>query len=278
MHDCGIGVLIAHSKKVLTMPTLSLSLSLSIIFLFHSFTDTRIVLITGNEYEDDGGDEDGRMELIVNDNMTTLCQINNDFPIDGVRGATGNVLGTSMIICGGDGNLKDCYEYTYEKNWTHLTQMTTARWGAASVIYNGAIWVSGGANDEGNELSNTELIFPNGTANQGIDLPEEINGHCAVEWNGTIIITGAGSTWIYSSNEDLKLTIGPRMEKARYWHGCGIFKSPAHSGRPLVLTAGGVGGGGASRISEFWDFTVPGTKWQLSKLCSFICTAFFPLL
>ena len=54
------------------------------------------------------------------------------------------------------------------------------------------------------------------------------------------------------------------MNYERYNHGCGIYHSSVHLGRPVIVTAGG-GDGLAMQSSEIWDFTVPGSQWQLSK-------------
>ena len=62
------------------------------------------------------------------------------------------------------------------------------------------------------------------------------------------------------------MTKGPSMNHERYYHGCGIYHSSAHSGRPVIVTAGGGGNVGGVKSSEVWDFTVPGSQWlQLSK-------------
>ena len=53
------------------------------------------------------------------------------------------------------------------------------------------------------------------------------------------------------------------MNNVRICHGCGIYHSTVHLGRPVIVTTGGGVGGGPS--SEIWDFTVPGSQWQLSK-------------
>ena len=39
--------------------------------------------------------------------------------------------------------------------------------------------------------------------------------------------------------------------------------SEKHEGRPLLVVAGGWTDG--ERTSEFWDFTKPGAKWELTS-------------
>ena len=55
------------------------------------------------------------------------------------------------------------------------------------------------------------------------------------------------------------------MKHERYKHGCGIYHSSAHSSRPVIVTASGVGYEAGMKSSEIWDFTVAGSQWQLSK-------------
>ena len=111
------------------------------------------------------------------------------------------------------------------------------------------------------------------------------------------------TVWMFDANNNFSLTVGPSMKHTRNHHACGIFQSSAHSGkvvstfnyacfdcsvfmpiqqyttriekkpfhlgRPLVVAAGGRGNQeDTPNTSEFWDFTVPGSEWQLSKSLS----------
>ena len=69
------------------------------------------------------------------------------------------------------------------------------------------------------------------------------------------------TVWLFDANNNFKMTVGPHMNYKRYVHGCGIYHSNVHMGRPVIVTAGN--GEGVS--SEIWDFTMPGSQWQLSK-------------
>ena len=53
------------------------------------------------------------------------------------------------------------------------------------------------------------------------------------------------------------------MNYARGHHGCGIFYSDVHEGRPLLVVAGGFTHGDGEDKSEYLDFTVPRSQWQL---------------
>ena len=66
------------------------------------------------------------------------------------------------------------------------------------------------------------------------------------------------------------VTNGPRMKYVRHYHACGIVHSDKFEGRPLLVVAGAYFGDGQDK-SEYWDFTVPGSQWQLcSKSFSFL--------
>ena len=51
---------------------------------------------------------------------------------------------------------------------------------------------------------------------------------------------------------------GPSMNKARNDFSCGVFNSNKHNGRPVIVVAAF-----HSETSEFWDFTVLGSKWEM---------------
>ena len=67
---------------------------------------------------------------------------------------------------------------------------------------------------------------------------------------------------MFDANNNFRMTVGPSMNHGRYRYGCGIYHSSVHLGRPVIVIAGG---GDGTKSSEIWDFTVPGSKWQLSK-------------
>ena len=74
-----------------------------------------------------------------------MCKNWPDFPI-GVRGATGGLIGDTVIICGGsDGSSVDeCYSLTSKKA-TLVTHMSVGRRYAASIVlHDNTLWVTGG--------------------------------------------------------------------------------------------------------------------------------------
>ena len=248
----------------------SQSLQVSIFFVFIPFfTEMSIVLITCRS------SGSNQMEIINPDNSTTKCQNDYNYPIS-VRGASGAVVDGTIVVCGGRSptTKKQCYSFGFEKEWKNITDMTTVRAWAASVPFNSdALWVGGG-HDGNNYLKSTELVYLDGRRSSTKQLPKVRRESCAAEYNGNIYFTGGwdgnydaqNNNWIINTKDDFKVTDGPNMLKKREGHSCGIFHSHAHSGRAVIVTAGGFGTGRTN--CEFWDFTVPGETWQLcSKSC-----------
>ena len=76
-----------------------------------------------------------------------MCNNWPDFPIS-VLGATGGLIGDTVIICGGEDSdsnyVEGCHSLTSE-NPTPVTQMSVNRTGAASIVINdNTLWITGG--------------------------------------------------------------------------------------------------------------------------------------
>merc|ERR1739848_287504 len=106
-------------------------------------------------------------------------------------------------------------------------------------------------------------------AYEGENLPEDRSEHCIVQDGEKIFIIGGmdnslnyqSSVWQFDASNDFSLTDVKSTNHVRYYLACGIFHSAAHSGRPVIVAAGGSGG---EASSEFWDYTQTGSKWQLT--------------
>jgi len=232
--------------------------------------DMSIVLITSSRHITSSGNW---MEIINPDNSTTICQNDYTYPTNiNVADASGAVVDGTIVVCGGGEYptyTKQCHSFGHDKKW-RLGLMTTPRTYAVSVPFKGdALWVAGGYGGS-NRLNSTELVYLDGRRSSTKQLPEVRFGSCAAEYNGFIYFTGGrgngypqDNTWIIDTNDNFKLTYGTKMLKTRNWHSCGIFHSHAHSGRAVIVTAGSNSAGTGSNNCEFWDFTVPGTTWQL---------------
>ena len=52
------------------------------------------------------------------------------------------------------------------RDWKQ-TEMSSGRFYAASAPLNGALWVTGGVDENGDELSTSDMVYPNGTVKPG---------------------------------------------------------------------------------------------------------------
>ena len=243
--------------------------------LFDSLTETKQMMITGflslfdQKMETGSNDQAPKMELLERNGSSTICQASSfKYPID-VYGASGALVGTTMVSCGGRSGryphytyYDSCYSFDKQNNqWKFLSKMSKARKGTAAISIHNGVWITGGY-DGDNRLSSTEFIFLNGTKKAGPSLPQPRSRHCLVQYKGTIILTGGyggeRSIVIYRQVKDNieEIGNGPDMTNDRRGHGCGIFQSSQHGGRPILVIAG-------DSTSEYWDFTVPDSKWQL---------------
>ena len=111
-------------------------------------------------------------------------------------------------------------------------------------------------------------------------LPAARYDHCMVNYGDKIFSTGGrdenydatSNVWQFNPANNFAEADGPDMRKTRGFHGCGIVHSIHHGSRPLLVVAGSSTFGGATGVknSEYWDFTLAGSTWQLcSKSCSF---------
>ena len=111
-------------------------------------------------------------------------------------------------------------------------------------------------------------------------LPAARSWHCLVNYGDKIFSTGGqdenyvatSNVWQFNPANNFAKAGGPKMKKTRFYHGCGIVHSIHHDSRPLLVVAGSYsyGDGTGAKTSEYWDFTLAGSTWQLcSKSCSF---------
>ena len=122
-----------------------------------------------------------------------MCKNWPDYPIE-AHGATGGLVGDTVIICGGidsDWNYVDeCYSLTTEKVML-VTHMSVPRRGAVSIVINdNALWVTGGYYYE--VLATSEYVTMSKTM-PGPDLPIALESHTMVAINKTCsMIIGGG--------------------------------------------------------------------------------------
>ena len=135
--------------------------------------------------------------------------------------------------------------------------------------------IIGGYDNNGWQMKSTEFVYPDGRVVAGIDLPQRRRSHCMAKLDSTraLIISGyvyedgktgggrSASTLIYDSEKN-SIESGPDLKNTRASPACGVFTSSLLQA-PLVMVAGGSGGGNAV---EYWDYTRDfGAGWQKGK-------------
>ena len=174
-----------------------------------------------------------------------MCNNWPDFPTS-IWGATGGLIGDTVIICGGDDGdsfIDECYSFTSEKAKL-VTHMSFARYGAASIVLDdNTLWVTGGYNTS--ILASTEYVTLTETID-GPDLPLALAHHAMVAINSTcsMVIGGYGeevehsaSTFYYDRNEGEWIT-GPILIQGRNRHAAGIVTDEVTDEDIIVVTGG----------------------------------------
>ena len=205
-----------------------------------------------------------------------MCNNWPDFPVT-VEGATGGVIGDTVIICGGWGGfafLDECYSLTSEKA-TLFTHMSVGRECAAGIVINdNTLWVTGGWYN--GYLASTEYVTVTGTM-LGPDLPIALSYHAMVAINRTCSMVIGGysmpngyspSTFFYDHNEE-KWINGPSLIQARDGHAVGIVTDEV-TGEHFVTVTGGVGSG-------FFDSTeiLQDGEWVQGKINDMLSLGIF---
>ena len=135
------------------------------------------------------------MEIIKDNGDTKTCPQSLDFPLE-VEDASGGVLDDGKItICGGlDASFtprSECHTLT-NGVWQPRTEgLNIARrdHGSSIIFNNNTLWMTGGYGN-GERLSSTELIHPDGRVTPGPNLPEVRHFHCQMSFEEKILITG----------------------------------------------------------------------------------------
>ena len=179
-----------------------------------------------------------------------MCNNWPNLPI-GVDGATGGLIGDTVIICAGyaGGYVDECYSLTSEKV-TLVTQMSFGRWKAGSIVFNdNTLWVTGGYHDlHTNILASTEYVTVTETM-LGPYLPMALSDHAMVAINRTFSMVIGGytggdssfsysvSTFFYDHNEGEWIT-GPSLMQARMNHAAGIVTDEVTDEHFVAVTGG----------------------------------------
>ena len=119
-----------------------------------------------------------------------------DYPIP-VYGATGGLLGSNPVVCGGWPYTDECYKISAKKA-DLVVKMTTKRGNVASVTINGTLlWITGGADASNNYLSSTEFIHLEDGTMPGPDLPIAVYGHAMINIRNGLTMHGYWRIFIW---------------------------------------------------------------------------------
>ena len=173
-----------------------------------------------------------------------MCKNWPDVPI-AVGGATGGLIGDTVMTCGGsDGSYVDvCYSLSSQQV-TSITHMSVGRSFAASIVLNeNTLWVTGGLGDSG-LLESTEKITITGTI-LGPNMPLALSSHAIVAINSTcsMVIAGYdGSSFndltFYHDNIEGEWINGPSLLQFRYSHAAGIVTDEVTNENFVAVTGG----------------------------------------
>jgi len=174
-------------------------------------------------------------------------------------GGTGGVVDNSIILCGGlnDGPLSTCHIFDNESKSWKTTNMVSRRYNTASAPLNGALWVSGGYDGNGEESSTSEFIYPNGTVIPGPSLPSKMSYHSVVtlkEEESYMVINDDGYVYMYNASSEIfskNASTGNIYNRA----ACASFKSAAHGNRPVVVCVG------REKEAKIFDYT-KASEWE----------------
>ena len=218
----------------------------NIILIGFSFTVSKFLITTG--FNGEGG-------FVTKSEIIDLSELGNyqcpdwgDYPIE-VGGATGGLLGTIPIICGGFLHTDECYKIT-AKEAVLVVKMTTKRAGAASVTISSiSLWITGGS-DGNNLLSSSEFVQMEGTM-PGPKVPIALYMHAMINTRNdlTMVIGGitteydeytghySAKTFYYNHNYG-NWSEGPELNQARTSHAVGIVTDEATQEKLVIVTGG----------------------------------------
>ena len=171
-----------------------------------------------------------------------------------VYDATGGLIGSSPLICGGEYPTTDaCYIIGQQE--TVAVTMTTPRNSAASIVFNGRLFIAGGLGGSG-RLKSTEWISLEEGATPAGALPISLYGHSMelIKTTTTKLIliiggisSGVSAKTFYGNPLDspINWTEGPVLKQARGGHASAIMNEGTSTS---VIVSGGLGSGSLNSV------------------------------
>ena len=155
-----------------------------------SFITAKLLVTTGYV---SSGSSSTNSEIIDLENPNSKCKNWANYPIN-IGMATGQVIGSNVIICGGQwsGSYKsNCYKLG-PKSAVSLPNLSIARSSSSSGVFNSALFVTGGNDKFLNLYSTTDYISIN-ERQTGVSMPIKLSAHCVIQVNANEILLTGGS-------------------------------------------------------------------------------------
>ncbi|XP_059081715.1 uncharacterized protein LOC131879418 [Tigriopus californicus] len=215
----------------------------------------------------------------MNDNDAEIT----NFPTQ-LLGATGQEFQGKATVCGGlDLDQKmlssKCFHWDNSRQeWVSLSNLALGRKGAASIVFEGKLWVLGGESQFQIEHT-TEILGEDGLWSYGPDLPFGLSDLCAVVVDSKSFMVIGGTqrevesnslqsrhVWLYNASSPSSPweELAPLQVK-RMNHACGTFMADGRNKR--VIVAGGDNRDRTTlsnvRHPEWFDFEAQ--EWVLSQ-------------
>ena len=235
------------------------------------FFPLAIIIATG--YPHINGKNTELIDLDLSSNGK-VCQ-NLEYPIQ-VGAATGGVIDkNTVLVCGG--RKPDATDACYvlgNKHDVPVTRMTEKRRRAASVVFKGRLFVSGGRNKNNARLKTTEWIDVHNGSTTGGDLPIPLSSHSmeviqTIPSLSVMVIGGWSDDGIskktYFGNPlEQEWTSGPDLIRARSSHASAIINE---DDRKFIIVSGGrTTGSTITTTVEFLELTSSVWQWKPGKL------------
>ena len=222
-----------------------------------------------------------KAEVIDLKSENSVCEELGDFPLQ-TTGAFGALLGNYPIVCGGDGDDggNKCYKLDESKQFTEFATMTILRKDAGIILHENGVWMTGGRDEIGTELTaTTEFILASGISVPGPDLPHPLTSHAMAKVNlSTSMIIGGyyydnsstlmklDKSW-YFDHHTGKFSDGPGLLESRWGHTAGVITDSVYTQETRVLVVGGIDCGNSLCNLESVEWLVSNGTWEQGKKC-----------
>ena len=184
--------------------------------------------------------------------------------------ADGGLVGQVPFVCNGGHYDTGCYALQQSGSW-QKDPYATRRAGEVntaigSVVLHNKLVIAGGHN--GRNLATIKVASPNNrTTTLRVGLRVGTHAACIVPWDAnTFMVIGGytnggrtANTYFVDMNTN-RLTNGPSLIRARYYHACNEI---IVNGESFIIVAGGYG---AFTSTEYLSKSSKGNRWKTGKI------------